>query len=488
MRHPLWRILLLFLLVQSPVLAAEGLAIQKSLIRVTTTAQDANYRVPWEPGSIEEGVGAGFVISGSRILTNAHVVSNARFLSVEREDDPKKYIATVEFIAHDCDLAILKVSDPDFFKGTVPLTIGDIPALESGVSVYGYPIGGERLSVTKGVVSRIDFQTYTHSGVDAHLTIQIDAAINPGNSGGPVMQDGNVVGVAFQGYSGDVAQNVGYMIPTPVIKRFLKDIEGGHYGGYMDLSVNWFDLQNPAERRALGLPDDGTGVLVSSVASAGSSAGVLKQGDVLLAIDGHTIFEDAFVELNGSRIQMSEIVERKFKGDEVKLAILRDKQKMDVTVKLAEAWPFSMQANAYDKKPRYVLFGGLLFQPLSRNFLEANQVDDLRVRFFYDFFISDELYREHPDVIVLGAILPDAINTYLMPFRNGIVDEVNGVKMRTLNDLAAAFAKPADYYVIQLIGEGRPIVLERKAVDAARERIETRYNVLKEQNLNDDGS
>ena len=485
MRLRTWRVLLSLLLTGSPVFASGELPIQKSLVRVTTTAQDANYREPWEPGQIGGGVGAGFIIDGSRVMTNAHVVSNARFVSLERENDPRKYIASVEFVAHDCDLAVLKVSDPAFFANTVALEFGDIPAIESSVSVYGYPIGGERLSVTRGVVSRIDFQTYAHSGVDQHLCIQIDAAINPGNSGGPVMQSGKVIGVAFQGYGGDVANATGYMIPTPVIKRFLKDIQDGHYDKYMDLSINWFNLQNPAERRALGLPDDDSGVFVSSVASAGSSAGIVKPGDVLLAIDDLSIASDAFVVLNGERIQMSEVVERKFKGDKVKLKVLRDKQTMDVTVELKEAWPFSMQANNYDSKPRFVLFGGLLFQPLSRNFLEANQVDDLRVRYFYDLFVSDEIYTDHPDVVVLGAILPDPLNTYLGEFKNGIVDEVNGAKIKRLGDLAKAFDAPADYYVIKLLGSGRPIVLERKAVDAARDRIRTRYNVLKEENLDE---
>ena len=162
-------------------------------------------------------------------MTNAHVVSNARFLAVSKEGDPKPYPARVVHVAHDCDLALLTVDNPQFFNNTMSLDFGGIPVIESTVSVYGYPIGGDRLSVTRGVVSRIDFQTYSHSGVDSHLTIQIDAAINPGNSGGPVLQDGKVVGVAFQGYSGDVAQNVGYMIPTPVIRRFLKDVEDGRY-------------------------------------------------------------------------------------------------------------------------------------------------------------------------------------------------------------------------------------------------------------------
>lgn len=463
-----------------PNTAAE---IRKSLIRITNTYQDPNFKAPWTQGGINGASGTGFVIAGERILTNAHVVSNARFLTVEKENDPKKYVATVQFVGHDCDLAILKVAEANFFKNTVPLALGGIPEIETSVAVFGYPIGGERLSVTQGIVSRVDFLTYSYSLVDAHLAIQIDAAINPGNSGGPVLQEGKVVGVAFQGYGGEVAQNVGYMIPVPVISRFLKDTEDGHYDRYMDLSVATFNLQNPAQRRALGLGDDDRGVMVSSVASAGCSAGILQQGDVLLSIDDHPIASDSFVELEGQRLQMAEIVERKFKGDSVKLHILRDKAERDVTVKLDAAWPFTMQANQYDVQPRYVLFGGLLFQPLSRNFLEAYGIEDLRVRYYFNFFISDEIYRQHPEVIILSGILPDPINTYLGEFQNGIVDEINGTKIKSLDDVANEFKKTADDYVIKLIGVGRPIVLERAAVEAARERIQSRYNVVKEQNL-----
>src|SRR6266853_1621757 len=81
--------------------------------------------------------------------------------------------------------------------------------------------------------------------------IPISAPISPGNSGGPVMQDAKVVGVAFQGYSGDVAQGVAYMIPTPVINRFLKDVSNGHYDEYPDMAITYSKLQNPAQRRFL---------------------------------------------------------------------------------------------------------------------------------------------------------------------------------------------------------------------------------------------
>jgi S1-C subfamily serine protease len=457
--------------------------VQKSVVRITTTAVEPDYKAPWNAGQIGRGVGAGFVIEGTRILTNAHVISNARYLTVERDGDPNKYPAKVQFVAHDCDLALITVNAPGFFKNMVPLHFGGIPELESVVSAYGYPIGGERMSVTAGIVSRIDFQLYTHSSIDQHLAVQISAQINPGNSGGPVMQNGKVVGVAFQGYSGDVAQGVAYMIPTPVIQRFLKDIQDGHYDKYVDLGITYTKLLNPAQRHYLGLKDDDRGVLIPTVVSAGPCAGKVQPGDVLLAIDGHPIASDASVELEGERVEMPEVVERKFKGDKVKLDLLRDKQPISTTIELTTVAPYLIQGHSYDVRPRYIVYGGLLFQPLNLELIDAYQPADLRLRHFFDFFVLEQLYIDHPEVVVLTNILPDPINTYLGPYRYGIVDEVNGLKIRTLNDLAQAFASTPERFVIKMIGDGPPLVLDPAQVAAARERIKTRYNVLQEQNL-----
>ncbi|MFL6530109.1 MAG: trypsin-like peptidase domain-containing protein [Chthoniobacterales bacterium] len=457
--------------------------IQRSLVRITATELEPDYKAPWNAGAIQRGVGAGFVIDGNRIMTNAHVVSNSRYLTVEREGDPNKYPATVQFVAHDCDLALINVASAEFYKNMVPLNFGGIPELESTVSAYGYPIGGQRMSVTTGIVSRIDFQLYTHSSIDQHLAIQISAQINPGNSGGPVMQNGKVVGVAFQGYSGDVAQGVAYMIPTPVVSRFLKDVSDGHYDKYVDLGITYFKLQNPAQRRYLGLDDDDRGVLVQSVIVASKSAEFLKPGDVLLAIDDHPIASDGFVELEGERVEMPEVVERKFKGDTVKLDVWRDKRRSSVTVELGGIPPYAIQGHTYDVQPRYVVYGGLLFQPLSLDLVQAYQPQDLRLRHYFDFFVIDEIYREHPEVIVLTNILPDPINTYLQSYRAGIVDEVNGTKIRVLADLAKAFEQTPERCVIRFVGDGPPLVLDRAQVDDARERIKARYNVLREQNL-----
>ena len=86
--------------------------------------------------------------------------------------------------------------------------------------VVGYPTGGDNISVTKGVVSRVGFVTYSHAGRRL-LAIQTDASINPGNSGGPTMQGNKVVGVAFEAMSN--MENIGYSIPITIIKHFFND-------------------------------------------------------------------------------------------------------------------------------------------------------------------------------------------------------------------------------------------------------------------------
>src|SRR5437870_11087723 len=127
--------------------------IQKSLVRITATAVDPDYRAPWNAGALERGVGAGFVISGNRIMTNAHVVANSRYITVERDGDPNKYPAQVQFIANDCDLALITVPAKDFVQHVVPLNCGRIPALDSTGTWYGDPIGGGRMWVTTGIGS-----------------------------------------------------------------------------------------------------------------------------------------------------------------------------------------------------------------------------------------------------------------------------------------------------------------------------------------------
>ncbi|MFT4546520.1 MAG: S1-C subfamily serine protease [Pseudoalteromonas tetraodonis] len=460
----------------------------EAVVRIENSSLTLDYRTPWNTGRDGGGNGTGFMIAPNRFITNAHVVSDSRIVYIKKVGDPKPYRANILHIAHDCDLAMLELEDPSAFAKVKPLKFGGLPQLDTIVKTIGYPIGGERISVTSGVVSRIDFLTYSHSTTDNHLTVQIDAAINPGNSGGPVLQDGKVVGVAFQGYSGNVAQNTGYMIPVPVIQRFLKDVEDGQYDHYVDLSMAEFELLNPAQRSALGLPNDGMGIMVAYADPEGSAGKVLALGDVLLEIDGHPIFSNGLVKMNGENVDMNEIVERKFAGDKVKLKVWRDKKAFGAEVTLKRFLPYLIQAMKYDEVPQFVMYAGLVFQPLDRNLVQAHGLNSLEVRYAFSNYASDQIYKERPEVIILTTVLPDSINSQVQGFAKSIVDEVNGKKVKTLRDVYEALNvtdETREFITIKCVGQSRPIVFETSRVEAAHQRIMEKYNVIKDHHLSE---
>ena len=453
----------------------------QSIVNVECSALRVDYRTPWNAATPSGGTGTAFLIGPNLFMTNAHVVSDASRIVIKKVGDSTPHRARVKFIAHDCDLALLELDQPgDIFAKAVPLVIStEIPKLDTTVKVIGFPIGGERISVTRGVVSRVDYQTFSHSGVDQHLAIQIDAAINPGNSGGPVLQGTKVVGVAFQGYSGDVAQNTGYMIPTPVVRRFLKDVEDGRYDRYGELAIQHYPILNPAQRKALNLPRTDTGVMITAVDSTGTCGGILKVGDVLLELDGYPVDNNGSINIDGEQTEMAEVVERKFVGDKIQLKVWRDgrEQDFEVTLKLYPA--YLMQANQYEKQPEYLMHAGLVFQPLDNELMSAFSLTNLRTRYYFDYYAQDELYKNLPEVVVFTSVLPDAINTWVRDYVGQVVEEINGVKITSLQHAAEALAtEPAgSHLTIKLAGEGRPIVLEKQLIAPAQARIQQKYGV-----------
>ncbi len=458
--------------------------VYKSVLRIEVATQVPDYEAPWNAGRFSGGIGTGFIIGKNKILTNAHVISNARRILVTVYGSAKKYPAKVEHVAHDCDLALLSVEDFTDFEGFPGFDIGDVPVLESQVRVIGYPVGGERLSVTRGVVSRIDFQPYSHSRADSHLVVQIDAAINPGNSGGPVLQDGKVVGVAFQGLR--QADNTGYIIPTPVVKRFLKDIEDGKYDSYADIGIQHFDLHNPAMRKELGLPNDGNGVLVAKVLPGGPCDGILKTGDILISLDGKMVDSAGKVNYDGENVDLNEVIERKFTGDKVAVRFLRAGVWNDVEIEVKPIEASRMYAIQYEKKPRYVVFSGLVFQPLDTNLFAASKFENVTLRRLYTDYVSKGFFKKHEDIVVLTRIESDPVTSQLDGFTGLAVEKINGVEVKSLahaHELLYPKEQP-EFFVIELFDAERPLVIPSASVTAANERMKAN-GIAKLENLRD---
>nr|KJB49012.1 hypothetical protein B456_008G097600 [Gossypium raimondii] len=304
-----------------------------SVIKIFTVSSSPNYFLPWQNKSQRETMGSGFVIPGKKILTNAHVVADHTFVLVRKHGSPTKYRAEVQAVGHECDLAILVVESPEFWEGMNFLELGDIPFLQEAVAVVGYPQGGDNISVTKGVVSRVEPTQYVH-GATQLMAIQIDAAINPGNSGGPAIMGNKVAGVAFQNLSG--AENIGYIIPVPVIKHFIAGIEeSGKYMGFCSMGLSCQPTENVQLRNHFKMQPHMTGVLVSKINPLSDAYGVLKKDDIILEFDGVPIANDGTVPFrNRERITFDHLVSMKKPNETALVKVLRNGQEHAFTITL----------------------------------------------------------------------------------------------------------------------------------------------------------
>jgi S1-C subfamily serine protease len=461
----------------------------QSVFKIHATMQRPDYVQPWQASAPANGSGTGFLIAGKRLLTNAHVVSDATFIEVQRHGDSRKFPARVLFAGHDCDLAVLVLEDDSILDESPPMVFGDtLPTLGEEVHAIGFPMGGSMLSLTRGVVSRIDMNGYAHSGVDSHLVIQTDAAINPGNSGGPVVLNNKVVGVAFQGMMG--GQNIGYIIPLPVLNHFLDDIADGHYHGYPELGVDTLDSRNPALRRALQAEHETRGAMVNQINPYGAASGRLFSGDILLSVDGHDVAPDATIKLGEVAVNFTELVERKQWGEKMAFEVLRTGKLERVEFPLDNSNdPFAFP-NEYDSPPEYIISGGLLFMPISRGLLSTLTNQDpgkVQPIFYYAQRATiDDLAGERQQFVVLRGRLPHAYNSYVEPFLFNIVREVNGIAVNKMSDIRRGLAQPSDgFHLIYFEGSDFPLVLDVSQTGVADKEIMERYGIAALERLSD---
>jgi S1-C subfamily serine protease len=466
----------------SPCRAAGLGEMEKSVVMIRSTGQEFDFVTPWKPKAMQTGVGSGFIIDANRVLTNAHNVSNNKYVELQKEGVAKRFPAMVAFIGHDCDLAILDVADKSFFDDTIALKLAELPGVNTTVSTYGFPLGGKYISVTEGVISRIQVDTYAHTGADAHLVIQTDAAINPGNSGGPVMQDGNVVGVAFQGLR--QAENIGYMIPTTVIRHFLKDIEDGKYDGFGSLGVMLYPgLHNASYRQYLKVPEGEQGVVIIDTMMKSSVEKILQREDVLVQLDDYKIDDDGRIDIYGMKLDLSEAVETKQIGETVEISFYRDGELNKATAKVALNRPVFEIARQYDIEPRYVCFAGFVFVPATRNYLETwGQEWMFDIPFYLRYLFRNSLQlnkdRDRKEYVVLSEIMPDEINAYAGEFKSQVVESINGSPVWQLDDVWKAFEKTSeDFYIVKFMETQRPMIIDAKVAQARQAEILKKYDI-----------
>ncbi|KAJ7973654.1 Protease Do-like [Quillaja saponaria] len=436
-----------------------------------------NYFLPWQNKSQRETMGSGFVISGRRILTNAHVVADHTFVLVRKHGSPTKYRAEIKAVGHECDLAILIVENEEFWKGMSFLELGDIPFLQEAVAVVGYPQGGDNISVTKGVVSRVEPTQYVH-GASQLMAIQIDAAINPGNSGGPAIMGNKVAGVAFQNLSG--AENIGYIIPVPVIMRFISGVEeSGKYVGFCSLGLSCQPTENVHLRRHFQMRADLTGVLVSKVNPLSDAHKILKKDDIILAFDGVPIANDGTVPFrNRERITFDHLVTMKKPNETAMIRILRNAEEHELSITLRPLQPL-VPVHQFDKLPSYYIFAGLVFVPLTQPYLHEYGEDwyNTSPRRLCERALRELPKKANQQLVILSQVLMDDINAGYERLAELQVMKVNGTEVENLKHLCKLVEKCDAENVRFDLDDDRVIALNYGLAKIATSKILKRHRI-----------
>eukprot|EP00742_Colponemidia_sp_Colp-10_P011005 GILJ01012166.1.p1 GENE.GILJ01012166.1~~GILJ01012166.1.p1 ORF type:complete len:580 (-),score=90.18 GILJ01012166.1:114-1853(-) len=437
-----------------------------------------NYSMPWQMRRQQKSTSSGFVIQGRRLLSNAHGLEYHTSVRVRKYGDAKKYSAKVLFIGHECDLALLTVQDEEFWKDLPALEFGEVPNLQDAVTVIGYPTGGDNISVTKGVVSRIDVQEYSHANARL-LAVQIDAAINPGNSGGPALKDNKVIGVAFEALT--EAENIGYIIPVPIIHHFLQDVDrNSRYTGFCGIGFAWQHLESTQCKNYLKMSEYQTGVLINSVFPLAPAAKYLRKDDVLLSVDGAVLADDGTVEFRrGERVSFIHTISSKFVGDSCSLKILRNGEMKTFDVKLVNPTNL-VPVHCSGKTPAYLIYGGLVFVPLNRPYLQneyGKEWDKKAPIRLCDLAFNAQMEHEGDQVVLLSQVLAGEVNVGYHNVGNIQLESINGVPVRNMKHLKELLQNNREPFVRFDLYKDKVIVLRVADVESTKDELTKEHSI-----------
>jgi len=453
--------------------------IENAVVKIFATMRKPDTFKPWTRQTPVETTGTGVIIEGKRILTNAHVVLYANQVEVRASQGSNKITATVVAVAPGIDLAVLKLEDETFFHNRKPLERAHIlPKVMDVVMAYGFPTGGTSLSITKGIVSRIEFAPYNYpvSG----LRIQIDAAINPGNSGGPAVVKGKMIGLAFSNLVN--AENIGYIIPNEEIEIFLRDIDDGVYDGKPALFDDLQDAKNHALRKYLNLDKDLEGILVKEPVDT-SDAYPLKKWDLITKIGDNAVDNEGMVRLNENlRVDFHYLIQKiaNKKNDMIPLSLFRAGKEMLANVPVAVTRPLLISGLEGDY-PSYFIYGPLVFSQATLAFVGA--LNNSRKNMFAALsIVGSPLVTRLGDkpafdgeelVIIASPAFPHKLVKGYTALGGEVVKAVNDIPIKNLKHLVAVLRDSKTEFIKLEFSQrgGETMIFPRKDMVSATEEI-----------------
>ncbi|MBI5772163.1 MAG: hypothetical protein HZA89_00285 [Verrucomicrobia bacterium] len=453
---------------------------EDSIVNVEVARKQYDYTQPWAKRNRSAQKSA--IVTGPReILCTAEELTDRTLVRLQRDGRGKWWNGRVTWMDYHANLALLTVDDDAFWPGLQPAKIGGGKIPKDGLQIVRWKNGNLETRKAEFTQFLVDDGRLTYAN---HLQVDVNCDMTGVGWCEPVVAGGALVAITT-GQSGNTCR----ALPVAFFQPILEAARKNSFRGLGHFHFVWQPTENPATHRFLKLPGEPRGVVVIDVPKVPGAPDTVKPRDLILAVDGFDIDVQGYYRDPDCGLLILEnlATRRHFAGDTVKLKLWRDGATLEVDYQLPKV-EYSLKLlpeRVLDQEPEYMILGGLVFQPMTGEFLRSFGADWKRTApFRLAYYHNDQPTPERSGLVILSSILPDSFNLGYQDYRYLVVDRVNGQKISRLADLRAALAKPADgFHTVEFVrSDGlRRMVLDAASLDEATQRVLQQYRIVKDQ-------
>lgn len=458
----------------------------ESLVYIDVSTNEYSQLHPWKRLDISQKTGYGCAVSQDKILTTAGNMLNAEYIKVKWARQTEYVQAQIEFIDYESDLCLLKLNTDQIKTPLTPVTFSN--AYQKGAELNAYSISPTGTLITARAY--LDTAKVRSCPTSYTSIINLIAAnpSSPGAKGKLFCMNNKPIGIACKGYDNDIR-----LIPADKINAFLDDCSDGDYKGFGTIGFVAEQLDDPAIRSYLKLPEDKQGMLVCDVYTLGTGSSVLQLDDVILAIDSHPLNSyGRYSDPKYHEIMYHHLITSQPAGRPITFDVWREgaKQTLQTTVSNCRVDQMFIPYYSYSTQPEFIIVGGYLFQqltaPYMRAFGEDMQSSVPPHLFNYYQQSSFKPTDQRTGAVVLSFVLPAETSLGYHNLGRIVVDTYNGKKINSIEDIIAAQKLNPDsqYDIVEFEQDYPTVVINRKEAAQTNMLIQQRYGVTKLQNTN----
>lgn len=455
-----------------------------SVVRVNSTNQNYDFFRPWSKKNPYVRHGLGAVLAGNRVVVTAELITNHSYIELERAESGEKIDAKVLCVDYEANLALLQPTSPSFLSGLKPLELTMDAVVGDRVNVLQLE-SNDAMVATPGPITTVEVGHYQLENVGFLIyRLSLPLQYREGSFTAPVIKDGKLAGILMRYDPRTQSVDV---LPSPVIEHFLKDADSGSYRGFPRIGLEFASMRDPQLRHyAKALAGSG-GVYVSEIIHDGPAAQAgIQVGDVLLNVGGHSIDQDGnYEETLYGRISLNHLIStRSFVDQKLPVQIAREgkSQTVELTLRHQAAADYVSEPYVIDTAPRYFVVDGLIFQELSRQYLKEWAGDwqkQAPQRLVYLDRFQNELDKDgRKRVVILSQVLPAASNVGYEDINYQVVTAINGVSLKSLDDVPTALAKPINgFHKVEFEDSPKAIYLDAAHLEENDREIQQSYSL-----------